>query len=519
MTGLGERDGDRNSEATQDALLGILQSFERRTLENTLLCAAAQDPNLAAFIMRQSQSLAGRSDAAPPESSARKRSTVDRTALIAEIREIKSIPAVARSCSDYHGMFVAAILNQLRTVAERARPYLDAEDTDSALTVLSTVTDEIVADVEDLQGDEGEEFREVVECLGELLAEAFLAAPPADPERREWRSRFETWLSALENYGQDEDLQVASVALDHGWEFTAHFQTDAYIPTSSYETGTHENRLFEGLADVGLRVLERRRDWEGYLELARLGHRLTSYVGMLIRLGRIEEAERFGLTRADNAEVGFALVEQLDAAGAPESALRVGAHLLEHLSNSDFLYGWLAGALHPIAEREGKADLALVAALEAVWENMQLADFQVVERLAGDRWPEYRDQVAEKARNYPFSATLPDRLAILIYAGAVESAMALVDESERRVGAELVVDAVQESHPEWVFQTSTRIFDRIADSARSKEYHEALAWMARARQAMLRFSSADEWRSYLKTVITRHSRKSSLRPGLEQLLR
>ena len=55
------------------------------------------------------------------------------------------------------------------------------------------------------------------------------------------------------------------------------------------------------------------------------------------------------------------------------------------------------------------------------------------------------------------------------------------------------------------------------DAGRSKHYHHAIRWLERARQAYLGAGRTDEWFSYLESLISRHARKYSLRPQLENL--
>jgi uncharacterized Zn finger protein len=55
------------------------------------------------------------------------------------------------------------------------------------------------------------------------------------------------------------------------------------------------------------------------------------------------------------------------------------------------------------------------------------------------------------------------------------------------------------------------------DEGKSRHYDHALRWLSKARQAYLAAGREAEWRAYLEELIAKHTRKRSLRPGLEAL--
>src|SRR5207249_1671974 len=93
-----------------------------------------------------------------------------------------------------------------------------------------------------------------------------------------------------------------------------------------------------------------------------------------------------------------------------------------------------------LAARLGHSERALNAALIAMRENRSLANYRAVEALAGDRWPEIRDELLDRLRQraspYP-----TDEVDIFLHEGLIEDAMAAVDASPRHELVERVADA------------------------------------------------------------------------------
>jgi uncharacterized Zn finger protein len=80
-----------------------------------------------------------------------------------------------------------------------------------------------------------------------------------------------------------------------------------------------------------------------------------------------------------------------------------------------------------------------------------------------------------------------------------------------------VADAAIESHPGWVIETCRRRTEEIMNQGRSKDYDEAVDWLAKVRDAYLAAGREEEWLAYLAELIDDHQRKYKLRPMLEDL--
>jgi uncharacterized Zn finger protein len=80
-----------------------------------------------------------------------------------------------------------------------------------------------------------------------------------------------------------------------------------------------------------------------------------------------------------------------------------------------------------------------------------------------------------------------------------------------------VADAAIETHPGWVIETCRRQAEEIMNQGGSRDYDEAVVWLAKVQEAHLAARREEEWLAYLEELIDYHQRKYKLRPMLEDL--
>jgi uncharacterized Zn finger protein len=78
-------------------------------------------------------------------------------------------------------------------------------------------------------------------------------------------------------------------------------------------------------------------------------------------------------------------------------------------------------------------------------------------------------------------------------------------------------DPAIETHPAWVIETCRRQAEEIMNLGRSRDYEEAVDWLAKVQDAHLAAGREGEWLAYLEELIDHHQRKYELRPMLEDL--
>jgi uncharacterized Zn finger protein len=136
--------------------------------------------------------------------------------------------------------------------------------------------------------------------------------------------------------------------------------------------------------------------------------------------------------------------------------------------------------------------------------------------LAGERWPEHREQLLEHLRQiapyYP-----QGHVEVFLHEDLIEDAIAVVEESPAPALVARVAEAAVESHPDWVIKTCRRRAEEIMEQGRSQYYDEAITWLEKSRDAHVAAGREEEWRDYLDDLVSRHQRKYKLRPMLQDL--
>jgi uncharacterized Zn finger protein len=361
---------------------------------------------------------------------------------------------------------------------------------------------------DDSDGDLGAFFGE----LGPMFAEAILSGDLSPAERDSWATKLSGWQAEIDDYGIDEGFDAAIGAAELGWD---HPPLQRAMAGQITELGAWDDEApwyADELAMARLNVLERQGRFEEYLNLAQAEGQSGLYVTMLVKAGRAEEAVTYGLAQATTSGEALALAQSLRAYDHVHDALRVAEHGLSLHGSGQALAHWL----RDLASGLGEKDLALKAARAAYAASPSLVDYQAVQSLAGEDWPQIQAELLERLAQTSHTFT---QVEIYLHEGMVEQAIQAVDQA-RYPGystVEKVVDVAWESHPDWVIRHCKAQAESIMDEGKSRLYHHAVRWLGKARQAYLGAGRNDEWRTYLERLISKHYRKYSLRPQLEAL--
>jgi uncharacterized Zn finger protein len=464
---------------------------------------------------------------------------------------------------------VGGVVQEVRRIAEQARPHLDAGDVRGALAILEAATEAYLDEWEQLDDSNGEASG-LFDDLDLLWAEALLSGELTAAERQGWNARFAAWQKDVEDYGVDDAFAGAQTAAEEGWdapELQRMLRGEVVGPPASsaaaevveWDDAAADNDLDEywdedddddlgvvsaddsepwytrDLMGVRLAVLERQGRKEEYLNLARAIGRHTAYTTMLGRLGRIGEAVDYAIAHLTRPRQAETLAQALAAQGAAAEALRVAEHGLT-LGAPPARIGpggytgtardWglayeraaLARWLRDQAAAQGQPERALEAALIAVRAQPSLEDYLAAQALAGDRWSALRENLLAGLRRGD-SFTVAERVAILLHEGLVEDAIHAVDaQYTSHVVLEQVADAAIASHPDWVMRRAREQADGIVEAGKAQYYDSATAWIRRMRDAARAAGREDEWRAYVDDLLARHARKYKLVPMLKGLL-
>jgi uncharacterized Zn finger protein len=349
--------------------------------------------------------------------------------------------------------------------------------------------------------------------LGPKFAEAILSADLSPAERKSWATKLSGWQAKIDDYGIDEGFDAAIGAAELGWD---HLPLQRAMAGQVTELGAWDDEApwyADELAVARLNVLERQGRFEEYLNLAQAEGQSGLYVTMLVKADRAEEAVAYGLAHATTSSEALALAQSLRAHDHVHDALRVAEHGLSLPGSGQALAHWL----RDLASGLGEKGLARKAAHQAAYAaSPSLVDYQAVQSLAGEDWPQIQAELLERLAQTSYTFA---KVEIYLHEGMVEQAIQAVDQDRYSDynTVEKVVDAAWESHPDWAIGHCKAQAEPIMDGGKSRLYHHAIRWLGKARQAYLGAGRNDEWCTYVEGLISKHYRKYSLRPRLEAL--
>ena len=411
---------------------------------------------------------------------------------------------------DYYGA-AWDVASQMSELLNQVMPFLEANDGNNALLVLEAMVEPYINtwyDYDDSDGELGAVFGEI----GPLFTEALLSTDLSSDERRAWTDKLTVWQGEISDYGIDEAFDAAIAAAEQGWDYPP---LQKVLQGQITNKGAWEDEApwyADDLAVARLNVLERQGRTTEYLYLAEAEGQTALYLTMLVKVERSEEAVEYGMKYMATTDEALALAQALRGHNQPLEALKIAEYGLSLEGAVQTLACWL----RDFATEMNQPEIALKAAQVAFANSFSLENYQAAEAVAGEKWPavkaELLDQLA--GANYAYS-----RIGIYLYEGMVDEAIKTLDKQSYIGYYELepVVEAAWQSHPDWVIRQCKKQAESIMDSGKSKYYHHAIRWLEKTRRAYLGADRAEEWLTYLEGLISKHTRKYSLRPQLEGL--
>jgi uncharacterized Zn finger protein len=402
-------------------------------------------------------------------------------------------------------------ISEIRKLVEKARPFVESGDGLNALLILEAVTGVFIDRWHEVDY-EGHASAMLFADLGSLFAEAILSADLSPEERDEWAERLTAWEGEVENYGIDEAFDAAIGAAVQGWDFPP---LQAVLGGHISDKGAWEDEApwyADDLALARLNVLERQEKTNEYLYLAEAEGQTALYLTMLVKLGRVQEAVEYAIQYMATTDTALALAQALCEHDQPAEALRIAEHGLTLHGETLTLARWT----RDFAAQAGQPALALEAARAAFARSHRLEDYQMAADIAGKDWPSVKPEflaiLAAADTGY-------GKIDVYLHEGMVDEAVQVIDSSTywSYTAVEQVVDVAWQSHPEWAIRQCKRQAEPIMNGGKSRHYHHAVRWLEKARRAYLGSGREDEWGAYLERLISKHTRKYSLRPQLEAL--
>ncbi len=171
----------------------------------------------------------------------------------------------------------------------------------------------------------------------------------------------------------------------------------------------------------------------------------------------------------------------------------------------------LAAWLYQQAEAADETALALQAAEVAFLHHGTLDDYQAVQRLAGEAWPEYQQHLQ------PHIGQSATAVRIYLLEGMLPEAMAAFEKSPWGSGVSVLdmVEATRGEYPDWAIRQCVKPAERIMNEGKASHYGEATQWLQRAHDVYQEHGRGAEWQTYLAQLLDKHGRKYKLVPMLK----
>ncbi len=402
-------------------------------------------------------------------------------------------------------------LDKVREILGKTNDFLENGDGCNALIMVQAVTDAWMEAMEELEDAYGTD-EDFMDDLAQTWAEAILTSDLSVEERDEWRD-------ILEDYDGDY-FGIALIALEQGWDFPPLIEVLKGNISNKGIWGTQEVPYFaDDLAIIRLRILERQKRYEDYLNLAEAEGQSLAWLLMLARLGQVEKAVKAGLQQLFSDHEAFSLAKALREKERLEEALQIAEHGLKlEGSSKKELASWTA----ELAKGMGLADRAFQAALQSFKARPSLQDYlDIQQQVSAEEWPAYQKQLLDITRSYPkdFFDIEKDQTDIFLHEGLWDDAIKVISDASSYQSEiiQRVMDTVLPHRPEWIAENAKARAERIMDGGKANYYHFAVEWLRRTKEAYQKMERFDEWMEYYHTVRQTHSRKYKLM-GLLKLL-
>ena len=406
-------------------------------------------------------------------------------------KRIKNILRPDGYNDDYDSSY--GVARELDEITNFAEELLEAGDAQGAITILMTLLDEL-SDAYEMFDDSDGDLGDSADFAGELLAEAILSANLPARERAALGRRVAPIAENLSDYGIEDGLDVAGLALEYGWN----------------EPEDDGEDLIADLNTAKLNVLERQGRMDEFLSLCQQTGQHLRYALKLLQLGRADEAVR-AAHQLSVPDAVLQLAQALREANHLQDAITLAERGLTLEGQKYHLAAWLA----PLEETQVRAEMALQAYLVAFASDPSLEIYKNVQRLSGERW----ELLKPDQMNILLQSGRPEVIAaVYLYEQEWDQAIAVAEKYAYNYNLrEKVADSVINYRSDWVIQVAIQEAEKLIEPTQSKYYPHAARWLGKAKQAYLQSGRKAEWLVCLTRFKITYARRPSLQKELAKL--
>jgi len=478
----------------QKNLKELLGQLDKDALVHLITKMVGKNPDLHSWLQTAIPAASAKSQ--PAQQRNMRKTEVSKTEYKKQIQTILHSLRGYRMSEAYWMM--GGMVDQLNHVRDTAYEFLEANDAQGALVILTTLLTEVSGSFEqfdDSDGELGGFFSE----LALPLVEATLSAELSKTERQNMFTELEPVIEELSAFGID-DLDVILAALSLGW-------SDEVL--DEQEDCDYDESI---LIEAKLNILERQDRVEEYLKLCLEAGDYRRYILKQIEVGEFEKAKEVAWKTLSQTSDALIVARALRDAGHLPDALLLAEKGLDLDGNKHELGAWLG----PIEETQGQIDKAIKAYQVAFTSLPSLELFNIIKNLSGVNWENLKTVLMQVIQASHYSDVLVD---VYLSEEKWDQAISVADKAGEWNYSliEKVADAVFPFNPDWVIQASRKQAEGLIAKTQSKYYATAARWLAKMKQAYLSSGRKAEWFSYLGELKNTYSRRPALQAELRKL--
>lgn len=443
-----------------------------------------------------------------------RKTTIDLTPFRCQVRSL--LRQARRSLED--GWEGDPIKEELPELLEPAQNFMVNGDGKTALTIIAAIT-EALAEQWDEVGEYGLDATSAIAILDPMLAEAILITNLDADERVELQVNIEEWEGLW-----SDSLALSTEALRQEWDDAELLQILQGKPGNLWPDGRPDHA--DKLAQIRLSLLEQQNRLTEYLYFAHAEEQWSSYLAMLIRLQRVDEAINLQ-THLQSIEDAFDVAKALREQNLLSEAVQVAQRGLQLPKRQPQRWTWDAVNAYERDERFDQYELADWAselaigigdhstALElriiAFKAKPSLQDYQQVAILAEGNWQVIRAELLDYLRNLDTWGWvyMTAKVDIFLMENLVEDAIAAVARSGDSDLVMRVMDAALSVNPQWVLDRAISKAEDIINRGKAEQYKEAVRWLTYVR-TVYQGIRQQQWETYRDRLVANHGKERKL---------
>lgn len=429
----------------------------------------------------------------------------------------QQVKHILNGVEDYNEIEPA--LDKVSNLVKKAQDFADQGDGNNAMIILEAITNAYVEDWTTLDGSSGS-TGEFFSELDEALATAILSAQLSKEERKGWNSKLKAWRDEVEDYGMDEAFEMSYSALEQHWDYAPLVKILQGDTSTQISQKNKSGYFSSSLTSLRLNILELQKRYQEYLYLAQAEGLTESYLIMLVKLDRAEEAIEKALKSLTTPQEAFALAKTLREQGKVSEALSIAEHGLNLKKDRDMAIGQLAIWTSDLAEGLGNNEKALKARIIAFDTSPTLEDYIKAKELAKPtEWTKLRKTLLAKVSKNDNAFSTEEKVDIYLHEKMIDEAIAFVEKLDMYNSEPIqkVMDVAIEKRPDWVIKNASERAFSIIDSGRHSQYSLAIEWLKRVRNAFVNTNKEQDWKTLRSQLLQKHSKKIKLKGMLEKL--